>query len=117
LLRRYAGRHAGPVEFMTLEIKSNKTGIQFTAVIQPRASRNQIIGIHNHSLKIKLTSPPVDGAANQACIKFLAKAFGISPSRIDIVKGETSKNKIIQIEGMDSKTFMNTLAPLISEAS
>ena len=100
---------------MTLEIKSYKTGIQFSAAIQPRASRNQIIGIHNHCLKIKLTSPPVDGAANQACIKFLAKAFGISPSRISIVKGETSKNKTIQFEGMDPTTFMNTLAPLISE--
>ncbi len=100
---------------MTLEIKPCKAGIQFAAAIQPRASRNQILGIHNHCLKIKLTSPPVDGAANQACIKFLAKAFGISPSRIAIVKGETSKNKIIQFEGMDSKTFMNTLEPLISE--
>lgn len=101
---------------MTLEIKPCKAGIQFSAAIQPRASRNQILGIHNHCLKIKLTSPPVDGAANQACIKFLAKAFGISPSRVAIVKGETSRNKIIQFEGMDSKTFMNTLSPLISEA-
>jgi len=101
---------------MTLEIKSNKAGIQFAAAIQPRASRNQITGIHNHSLKIKLTSPPVDGAANQACIKFLAKAFGVSPSRLSIVKGETSRNKTIQVEGMDPKTFMNTLAPLIAEA-
>lgn len=98
---------------MILEIKSYKAGIQFAAAIQPRASRNQILGIHNHCLKIKLTSPPVDGAANQACIKFLAKAFGISPSRISIVKGETNKNKIIQIEGIDPQTFMNTLAPLI----
>jgi uncharacterized protein (TIGR00251 family) len=100
---------------MTLEIKSCKAGIQFAAAIQPRASRNQIIGIHNHCLKIKLTSPPVDGAANQACIKFLAKAFGISPSCVSIVKGETSRNKTIQFEGMDSKTFINTLEPLISE--
>lgn len=101
---------------MTLEIRSHKTGIQFAAAIQPRGSRNQILGIHNHSLKIKLTSPPVDGAANQACIKFLAKAFGISPSRISIVKGETSRNKTIQLEGIDPKAFMNTLAPLIAEA-
>lgn len=100
---------------MTIQIKSFKDGIQFSAAIQPGASRNQILGIHNHSLKIKLTSPPVDGAANQSCIKFLAKTLGISPSRIAIVKGETSKNKIIQIEGIDSQTFMNTLEPLISE--
>jgi hypothetical protein len=101
---------------MTLELKPYKAGIQFAAAIQPRASRNQILGIHNHCLKIKLTSPPVDGAANQACIKFLAKAFGISPSRVSIVKGETSKNKTIQFEGMNPETFMNTLASLISKA-
>ena len=101
---------------MTIQIKPCKKGIQFAAAIQPRASRNKILGIHNHCLKIKLTSPPVDGAANQACIKFLAKAFGISPSRVSIVKGETSKNKTIQFEGMDPETFMNTLASLISKA-
>ena len=101
---------------MTLELKPYKAGIQFAAAIQPWASRNQILGIHNHCLKIKLTSPPVNGAANQACIKFLAKAFGISPSRVSIVKGEISKNKTIQFEGMDPETFMNTLASLISKA-
>ena len=100
---------------MTLQIKPCKEGIQFAAAIQPRASRNQILGIHNHSLKIKLTSPPVDGAANQACIKFLAKAFGISPSRVSIVKGETSRNKIIQFAEMDQQTFMNTLQSLMAE--
>jgi len=101
---------------MTLDIKSYKEGIRFSAAIQPRASRNQILGIHNHSLKIKLTSPPVDGAANQTCIKFLAKTFGISPSRISIVQGETSRKKTIQFEAMDPQTFMNTLQPLIPEA-
>ena len=101
---------------MTLEIKSYKSGIRFAAAIQPRASQNRILGIHNHALKIKLTSPPVDGAANQACIKFLAKAFDVSPARLSIVKGETSRNKTIQLDGMDPKVFMNTLAPLIAEA-
>ena len=100
---------------MTLALKPNKTGIQFAAAIQPRASRNQILGIHNQYLKIKLTSPPVDCAANQACIKFLAKALGVSPSRLSIIKGETSRTKTIQLEGMDPKTFMNTLTPLISQ--
>lgn len=100
---------------MTLQIKSYKTGIRFTAAIQPRASHNRIVGIHNQSLKIKLTSPPVDGAANQACIKFLAKAFGISPSQVSIVRGETSRTKTIQFEAMDQQAFQNTLASLISE--
>ena len=57
----------------------------------------------------------MDGAANQACIRFLAKAFGISPSRVSIVRGKTSRNKTIQFEGMDQQTFMDTLQSLIAE--
>ena len=100
---------------MTIQIKSCKEGIQFAAAIQPRASQNKILGIHNHCLKIKLTSPPVDGAANQACIRFLAKAFGISPSCISIVRGETRRHKTIQFRAMDEQTFLKKLASLISE--
>ena len=101
---------------MTIQIKQCKEGIRFSAAIQPRASRNKILGIHNHCLKINLTSPPVDGAANKACIKFLAKAFGLSPSRISIVRGETSRNKTIQFQAMDEQTFLKKLASLITEA-
>ncbi len=100
---------------MTIQIKKCKEGIQFAAAIQPRASRNKILGIHNHCLKIKLTSPPVDGAANQACIRFLAKAFGLPPSRISIVRGETSRSKTIQFQAMDEQTFLKKLASLITE--
>ena len=100
---------------MTIQIKSSKEGIQFAAAIQPRASQNKILGIHSHCLKIKLTSPPVDGAANQACIRFLAKAFGIAPSRIAIVRGKTSRNKTIQFQAMDEQTFLKKLASLIPE--
>ncbi len=101
---------------MTIQIKTYKEGIRFSAAIQPRASRNKILGIHNHCLKIKLTSPPVDGAANQTCIRFLAKAFGLSPSRISIVRGKTSRNKTIQFQAMDEQTFLKKLASLITEA-
>ena len=99
---------------MTIQIKSCKEGIQFAAAIQPRASQNKILGIHNHCLKIKLTSPPVDGAANQTCIRFLAKVFGIAPSRIAIVRGKISRNKTIQFQAMDEQTFLKKLASLIS---
>lgn len=96
---------------MSLNIKQCKEGIQFSAAIQPRASKNEISGVLNGALKLRLTSPPVEGAANRACIKFLAKSLGISSSRVDIVSGLTSKNKIIRIEGMNEAAFLKKVLP------
>lgn len=94
---------------MVLEIKKCKEGIRFSATIQPRSSQNKISGLHNNTLKIHLTAPPVDGSANRMCLKFLAKVLGISPSRVSIVQGLTGKNKVIQVEGMDEAAFRNKI--------
>ncbi len=99
---------------MSLHITRHKEGIQFSAAIVPRASKNEITGEMNGALKIRLTSPPVEGAANKACIKFLAKRLGVSVSRVDIVGGLTSKNKIIRVEGMDKTTFLQKVLPVQS---
>ena len=96
---------------MALNITQHKEGIQFSAAIQPRASKNEISGVMNGALKIRLTSPPVEGAANKACIKFLAKRLGVSAARVDIVGGLTSKNKIIRVEGMDESSFLQKILP------
>jgi uncharacterized protein (TIGR00251 family) len=74
-------------------INPYKSGIRFSAVIQPRSTQNDVLGVHNNSLKIRLTSPPVDEAANKTCIKFLAKSLGVSPSKIRIVGGLSNKIK------------------------
>jgi uncharacterized protein len=94
---------------MALKLTKDNEGIQFSAAIQPRASKNEIFGVMNGALKIRLTSPPVEGAANRTCIKFLAKTLRISPSRVDIVGGLTSKNKIIRIEGMSEAEFLKII--------
>ena len=99
---------------MTLKIKSSDTGLRFSVTIQPRASRNEIQGLHNDSLKVKHTSPPVEGAANKSCLKFLAKTLGVSPSRIEIVSGAASRNKVIQVEGLSENEFREKLNPYIT---
>ena len=96
-----------------LRINPYKSGIRFSAVIQPRSTQNEILGVHNNSLKIRLTSPPVDGAANKTCIKFLAKSLGVSPSKIRIVAGLNNKNKIIEIDDIDEPAFRNKLTTKI----
>jgi uncharacterized protein (TIGR00251 family) len=68
--------------------------------IQPRASKNEIIPMEGGAFKIRLTAPPVDGAANEALVKFLSDVLGIAKSRIMIISGETSREKRIRISGM-----------------
>jgi len=73
--------------------------------IQPGSSKDQIIGLHNGRLKIKISAPPVGGKANQDLIEFIAKALGVSKSKIEIVKGRTSKLKTLKISAIDQKSF------------
>ncbi len=68
--------------------------------IQPRASKDEIIVQSDGSLKIRLTAPPVDGAANEALIACLAKVLRVSRSQIEILSGHTSREKRIRIAGM-----------------
>jgi uncharacterized protein len=96
-----------------IKINPCENGIRFSAVIQPRASKNEVSGIHNNCLKIRLTSPPVDGAANKVCVKFLAKWLGVSPSKVRIVSGLSSKNKIIEINDMGESVFRDKLTAKI----
>ena len=69
--------------------------------IQPRSSKNGVTRMEDGSLKIRLTAPPVDGAANEALVKFLSDTLSISKSQVEIVSGHTSREKRIKISGMD----------------
>ncbi|MFA6427268.1 MAG: DUF167 domain-containing protein [Candidatus Magasanikbacteria bacterium] len=67
--------------------------------VLPRSSRNEVVGeMADGTLKVKLTAPPVDGKANEALIELLSEHFNLPKSKIKIVRGLTSKNKIIQME-------------------
>jgi len=92
-----------------MRINSCENGIRFSAIIQPRSSKNEVAGIYNDALKIRLTSPPVEGAANKACMRFFSKWLGVSPSKISIVQGLSSKNKTIEVAGLTEKQFREIL--------
>ena len=68
--------------------------------VLPRASRNEVAGLVGDTLKIKLTAPPVEGEANEACLVFLAKLLDLAPSRLAIIQGERSRNKVVRITGL-----------------
>ena len=78
-----------------LNIRKNPEGLVFKVLVQPKSSKNMIAGLHNEALKIKLTAPPVNNAANQMCLKFLAKCLGVSKSSLEIIAGHTSRHKQI----------------------
>lgn len=71
----------------------------------PRASKSEIVGVHDGALKIRISAPPVDGAANVEIVRFLAKTFGVSKSDVFILSGETSKNKRIKIANLSKSSF------------
>ncbi len=71
---------------------------RFNVKVVPRSSRNKVEVLENASLKVKLTSPPVDGKANEALIEVLAEYFKVKKSAISILVGHESRNKIVLIE-------------------
>ena len=77
--------------------------------IVPGSSKNKIIGTYNGALKIAITAPPVEGKANKKCIAYLAKYFDIAKSKIEIISGQTSKNKLIKIYDISQKEILEKL--------
>ena len=82
---------------MTINISEKESAATFFVRVVPRASKSEIVGEHDGMLKVRIASPPVDGAANTELIKLLAKQFGVSKSDVEIIGGETSKTKRIKI--------------------
>jgi uncharacterized protein (TIGR00251 family) len=75
----------------------HKKGVTIDVHLQPRSAKNKICGIHGDALKLKLTSPPVGGAANQQCLAFLSKVLNIPRSRMDIIAGQKSRQKRVLV--------------------
>lgn len=84
-------------------------GIEVHIRAMPRASKNQIQGIYDGALKIRLTTPPVDGKANQALIKFLSKTLGIAKSQIELTQGDTSRRKTVRISGLTKPQLLERI--------
>ncbi|MBI5562309.1 MAG: YggU family protein [Deltaproteobacteria bacterium] len=78
-------------------------GVSIRVRVQPRSSRNQTEGVHNGAIRIRLTSPPVEGAANEALIGFFSKLLGVRKGAIHIEAGTKSRDKRVFVEGL-SKT-------------
>lgn len=79
---------------------SEKNGsLTFTVRVVPRAARSEIVGEHDGALRVRLTAPPVEGAANTALVRILARALGVSPGAVEIISGQSSRIKTVSIVG------------------
>ncbi|HUR36456.1 MAG TPA: DUF167 domain-containing protein [Terriglobales bacterium] len=91
-------------------ITENKGSITLTVKVHPRAKKNAITGMVGEALKLSLTSPPLDGRANDACIEFFAKLFRVPRSSVTIAAGEKSRNKIVRVIGLTAHQAAELLA-------
>ena len=80
-------------------LKETTGGTLLSVKLQPRASKNEIGDAHGEELKIKVTAPPVDSAANQALIELLAEKLGCSRGKVELIRGKTSRHKTILLHG------------------
>ncbi|MBS6009273.1 MAG: YggU family protein [Haemophilus parahaemolyticus] len=95
-----------------VEKVENPDGIRLRIFLQPKASRDQIVGLHDCELKIAITAPPVDGAANAHLLKYLSKLFKVPKSSIMLEKGELQRHKQIFVPSpkLMPKEIANILA-------
>jgi hypothetical protein len=92
----------------------NGDGIVLNLHIQPRASKNEVCGAQGDALKIRLTSPPVDGAANKLCREFLADLFQVPKSAVEIISGETSRHKRVKITAGDTDRLQQIVDSILT---
>lgn len=92
-------------------VKEQQDDLLLQLYIQPKASRDKIIGLHGSELKIAITAPPIDGKANAHLTKFLAKSFKVPKGDIEIIKGELGRHKQVRVHS--PKVIPDPIAPLI----
>jgi hypothetical protein len=91
-------------------IRESGADIEVPLHVQPRARRTQIAGLHDGTLKLKISAPPVDDAANRAILEFFSGLLGHPKSRLHIISGGKSRNKVLRIEDMSLKRFQESIA-------
>lgn len=99
----------------TPRLTAGKNGAVLRVRVQPRARRAGFEGYHGDLLKVALTAPPVEGAANEALVRFLADALDVPPSTVCVISGQTSREKAVEFRGLDLATASDRLTALLSE--
>ena len=83
-----------------IPLRESKDGITFSIKVHPRAKKDEIAGTVGDALKLSLAAPPVEGKANEACVRFFAEFLRVPRSSVTIAAGESSRNKVIRVQGL-----------------
>lgn len=86
-----------------IRITEREGAVRFSVRVQPRSSRTGVEGVHGDALKVRVNAPPVDGAANESVVEALAEALGVSRRAVRIVSGESSRTKIVEVDGVSAE--------------
>lgn len=92
-----------------LNIQETPDGVRIEVKALPRSSKNQVQGEQDGALKVKLAAAPVDGEANQALVKYLASYLDIPRRNVVLLKGESSRNKVLEIKGLSREALLGKL--------
>lgn len=85
---------------MVLNISKLDNGIKFSVKVVPKSSKNEMSVQEDGTIRLKINAPPVDGKANQACVKYLAGLFGVSKSSVTLVSGQKGRLKVFEVQGL-----------------
>jgi uncharacterized protein len=96
-----------------LWLRPVSAGVELCILVQPRASRDQLVGVHGEELKVRLAAPPVEGAANAACCAYFAKLCRLPKSHVTLVAGESSRHKRLLLTGAEAASVTAILAPIV----
>jgi uncharacterized protein (TIGR00251 family) len=87
-------------------VRDSKDGAVLAVHVQPKASRTECVGIHGEALKIRVAAPPIDGAANEELVRFLARELSVAPSAICIESGASGRHKRVALKGVTAEAVM-----------
>jgi len=88
---------------MMVDIRQRGDTVAFSVRVVPRASRNKIAGIQDGAVRIRLTAPPVEGAANEALVAFLSSVLRVAKRDIELVSGQTARIKVVSVSGLSGE--------------
>jgi len=85
--------------------------VKISLRVYPGASRNEVVGFTDGVLRVKVSAPPIRGKANRELITFLSQLLGVGKGSVDIIKGHTTRNKVVAIDGLSREEVMKRLSP------
>lgn len=94
---------------MMVDLRRRGDAVTFRVRVVPRASRDKIAGIHDGAVRIRLTAPPVEGAANEALVAFLSSVLRVPKREIELVSGQAARNKVVSVSGLSPEEVLARL--------